>query len=93
MSWSALWESPQLRWFAGLAILGLTGWLSLAAIGALVAMMRDRSPIEGFVVTLVFGPLGIWFEVSRGHRQDVATADKNEDVPSRWVRDRDEPRS
>lgn len=60
--------SLMLSWIVGWVILGLTGWLCLAAVGALVAMLRDRPPLEGFAIALVFGPLGIAIEAARGDR-------------------------
>jgi hypothetical protein len=66
--WNAIVTSPEFLWVVGWVVLGLTAWLSLGAIGALMAMIRDRSPVEGFVMTLVFGPLGIWIEAVRGDR-------------------------
>lgn len=46
----------------GLFVVVAIGWLTMAALGAWVADQKFRSMAEGFVLGLLFGPLGVIVE-------------------------------
>lgn len=43
-------------------LIGLVGWFVLSTFSAWVASQKGRSVFEGFVVGMMFGPLGVLVE-------------------------------